>query len=270
MQTPRDFSAAVIPRPSLRQISVPDRGREIGGSDSRSGPANDLALALLRWQFIRGGKPMLDQMLSSVSAWTIAMIAGFGYSGVVLLMAIESACIPLPSEVIMPFAGYLVASGRFSLQLVAMAGALGCLLGSYFGYYLGMSGGRWIVGRYGRYVLIDPHELVVAEQFFARWGGTTVFWSRLLPVVRTFIAFPAGVARMRLLPFSAYTLAGSYFWCLALAFAGMELGAHWRSLGPYFHRFDGVIAVAIVAGLGFVLARRLRSIGSARRAGTPD
>lgn len=188
------------------------------------------------------------------------VIAGMGYGGVVLLMAIESACIPLPSEVVMPFAGYLVATGRFNLYLVAMAGAGGCLAGSYVAYFAGASGGRWVIERYGRWVLIAPHELAVADRFFARWGSPAVFISRLLPVVRTFIAFPAGVARMRLLPFTIYTLAGSFIWCLALAYAGMKLGQHWPALAPYFHRFDTVIAVLVAIGVGTLLYFRISGI----------
>jgi membrane protein DedA with SNARE-associated domain len=186
-----------------------------------------------------------------------------GYGGVILLMAIESACIPLPSEVTMPFAGYLVASGRFGLNLVAIAGAVGCLLGSYVAYYAGASGGRRFLERYGRYVLIAPHELEIADHFFARWGSAAVFFSRLLPVVRTFIAFPAGVARMRLVPFTIYTLAGSYLWCLGLAYAGMKLGEHWEALGPYFHRFDGAAAVLMAIGAAAVIYNRLKGIAAA-------
>src|SRR6266851_3394458 len=204
----------------------------------------------------------MDKLISAMSAWIVAVIAGLGYGGVALLMAIESACIPLPSEVTMPFAGYLVATGRFNLQMVAIAGAVGCLIGSYGAYYVGASGGRWFLERYGRYVLIAPHELEVADRFFARWGGAAVFWSRLLPVVRTFIAFPAGVARMRLLPFTIYTLVGSYLWCLALAYAGLQLGAHWKELGPWFHRFDGIIGLALIAAAGYAIYRRIRSIST--------
>jgi len=211
---------------------------------------------------------MIDRWMSGVTAWIVAMIAALGYGGILLLMTIESACVPLPSEVTMPFSGYLVATGRFNLQLVALAGALGCLLGSYIAYYVGASGGRWFLERYGRYLLIAPHEIEAADRFFARWGSATVFWSRLLPVVRTFIAFPAGVARMRMLPFTLYTFAGSYIWCLALAYAGMKLGQHWVSLGPYFHRFDGVIAVVMTIGAAAVLYQRLRNSVFARTAGT--
>src|SRR5215467_495948 len=148
----------------------------------------------------------------------------------------------------MPFSGYLVSTGQFDLQLVAIAGAVGCLLGSYVAYYVGASGGRYLLLHYGKWILIAPHEIEIADRFFERWGGPAVFISRLLPVVRTFIAFPAGVTRMRLLPFTIYTLLGSYLWCLGLAWAGMELGQHWDSLGPYFHRFDGVIAIVLVLG----------------------
>lgn len=206
---------------------------------------------------------MVDKILGALSAFIVATIATLGYSGVILMMAIESACIPLPSEVIMPFAGYLVSTGRFNLQLVAIAGAVGCLLGSYVAYYVGASGGRWFLLRYGRWVLIAPHEIEIADRFFDRWGAPAVFFSRMLPVVRTFIAFPAGVARMRLLPFTIYTLAGSYPWCLALAYLGMELGENWHTLGPYFHRFDGIIAVLLVIGAGFVLYNRIRGIAAA-------
>src|SRR3984893_5652721 len=201
--------------------------------------------------------------MTSVSAIIIAAISALGYGGIVLLMAIESACIPLPSEVTMPFAGYLAASGRFDLQMVAIAGAIGCLLGSYLAYYVGAFGGRCFLERYGRYVLIAPHELESADRFFERWGGPAVFFSRMLPVVRTFIAFPAGVARMRLLPFTIYTLVGSYVWCLALAYVGMKLGQHWDTLGPYFHRFDTVIGALLVIGLALVFYNRIRGISAA-------
>ncbi len=206
---------------------------------------------------------VIDRIVTPISALIVAVIAALGYPGVILMMAIESACIPVPSEVIMPFSGYLVSTGRFSLQLVAAGGAVGCLLGSYAAYAVGASGGRWFLLRYGRWVLIAPHELEIAERFFARWGSPAVFSSRLLPVVRTFIAFPAGVARMRLLPFTVYTLAGSYLWCLMLAWAGMKLGQHWKALGPYFHRFDGAIAALALVGVAYVLYHRIRAIGAA-------
>lgn len=206
---------------------------------------------------------MIDRILTGLSGLIIAVIAEFGYGGIVLMMAIESACIPLPSEVIMPFSGYLVATGRLDLNLVAIAGAVGCLLGSYVAYFVGAGGGRRLLERYGRWVLIAPHELAIADRFFERWGSAAVFFSRLLPVVRTFIAFPAGVARMRLLPFTIYTLIGSYLWCLMLAYAGMKFGQHWQSLAPYFHRFDTAIGLLLAAGLGLLLYNRLKGLKTA-------
>lgn len=201
---------------------------------------------------------MVDKLLSGLSALIISVIASLGYGGVVLLMAVESACIPLPSEVIMPFAGYLVSTGRFGLQAVAIAGAVGCLLGSYVAYFVGAIGGRPAFESYGRYVWISSHELEIADRFFERWGSPTVFVGRLLPVVRTFIAFPAGVSRMQLWRFSIYTLLGSYPWCLALAYAGMKLGQHWRELAPYFHRFDDLIAMLLVLAIGVFVYTKVR------------
>ncbi|MBE3604351.1 DedA family protein [bacterium] len=209
---------------------------------------------------------MIDKLINTVSALIIGAIAALGYGGVFLMMAIESACVPLPSEVTMPFSGYLVATGRFGLNAVAITGAFGCLAGSYVAYWVGAKGGRRFLERYGRWVLIAPHELEIADRFFGRWGSHAVFTARLLPVVRTFIAFPAGVARMSLLPFTIYTLAGSYIWCFGLAYAGMKLGQHWTALSPWFHRFDGAIAIVAAVGAAALLYNRIKSVAAAARA----
>src|SRR5947199_3665517 len=145
---------------------------------------------------------MSEKIIASLAAFIIAVISALGYPGVALLMGIESACIPLPSEIIMPFAGYLVYTGRFHLLGVSVAGAVGCVLGSLVAYWAGMYGGRPFIEKYGRYVLISLHDLDLADRWFARRGEAIVFASRLLPVVRTFIAFPAGVARMNLTRFT--------------------------------------------------------------------
>lgn len=204
---------------------------------------------------------MTDKLLTFLSALIISVISTTGYLGVMGLMAVESACIPLPSEIVMPFSGYLVSTGRFDLQMVALAGTLGCLLGSYVAYFVGATGGRSFLERYGRLVLISPAELELADRFFSQWGSLAVFITRMMPVIRTFIALPAGVARMELWRFSLYTVLGSYPWCLALAYAGFKTGEHWRELAPYFHRFDILIAVMlVVAGVAF-LYLRLRSGG---------
>src|ERR1700689_2695765 len=144
---------------------------------------------------------MIDQIISAVASWIVAVIAATGYLGCVILMAIESAVIPLPSEVIMPFAGYLVATGQFSLIGAATAGALGCNVGSTIAYYVAAYGGRPVLERRGEYILIGPAELNRADAFFLRYGSATGFFGRVPPVVRTFIAFPAGLPRMPMLKF---------------------------------------------------------------------
>ena len=172
---------------------------------------------------------MVSATLEYLAGFIIAVISGTGYLGIVLLMAIESACIPLPSEVIMPFSGFLVSSGRFRLLWVGLAGAAGCNLGSLVAYYVGSLGGRPMVEKYGRWLLVTHHDLELADRFFARYGDWAVFIARLLPVVRTFIAFPAGVSRMNVARFHIYTFLGSLPWCLVLAYAGMKLGQRWMA-----------------------------------------
>jgi len=190
---------------------------------------------------------VIEKFIAFVSGWIIYVISSLGYGGIVLLMAIESACIPLPSEIIMPFSGYLVATGQLDLTWVAIAGAVGCVVGSIPAYYLGQFGGRPLIERYGKYVLISHHDLDLADRAFARHGEIIVFVGRLLPVVRTFIAFPAGVARMAMGRFIVYTFVGSLIWCWALAYLGKRLGDHWDTLGPYFHEYHLVFAAVFLA-----------------------
>ena len=206
---------------------------------------------------------MIEKILGILATFTIGVISAGGYFGIVLLMAIESACIPLPSEIIMPFAGYLVSTGRFDLYLAATAGAIGCNLGSIVAYEVGKRGGRPLAERWGRYVLIGPGELDAADRFFARFGNAAVLIGRLLPVIRSFIAFPAGVARMPLGPFHLYTFIGSWPWCFGLAWAGMKLGDQWNkspAMKAAFHSADAVIAVVLVAGVGFYIWHKLHGL----------
>jgi membrane protein DedA with SNARE-associated domain len=200
---------------------------------------------------------MIEKVVKTLAGFIIATIAALGYPGIAILMAIESACIPLPSEIIMPFSGYLVHTGVLELWAVALAGAVGCVLGSFVAYEIGARGGRPLVERYGRYVLVSHHDLALADRWFQRYGDLTVFTARLLPVIRTFIAFPAGVSRMRLWRFYVYTFVGSYFWCWALAWIGLKLGKNWNTLGPYFHRFDAAIGLALLAGAIWYVRRHL-------------
>ncbi len=192
---------------------------------------------------------MIEGLIAKLGLFVISVISTLGYFGVTLLMAVESACIPLPSEVIMPFSGYLVHTGQFNLWLLAFMGALGCNLGSLVAYEIGCYGGRRLVERYGSYVLIGKHELDWTDRFFARFGDVTVLISRMLPVVRTFIALPAGIARMPRFRFHVYTFVGSFPWCLGLAYLGMKAGQHWDYLGKYFHQFDKVIGAIILIGV---------------------
>lgn len=204
---------------------------------------------------------MIAKIITVLSHFIVVVISALGYGGVVLLMAIESACIPLPSEIIMPFAGYLVSTGEMNLWGVAIAGAVGCVLGSLVAYWVGMYGGRPFIEKYGRYILLSRHDLDIADRWFAKYGEVIVFVSRLLPAIRTFIAFPAGVARMNLTRFVIYTFAGSLPWCLGLAYVGQKLGEQWDKdprLKMWFHRFDFLIGIAGVLFVAWWIWRHVK------------
>jgi membrane protein DedA with SNARE-associated domain len=210
---------------------------------------------------------LISRIIEQLLTFTTAVISAMGYGGIVLLMAIESACIPLPSEIIMPFAGYLVFRGEMSLQGAAIAGAVGCVVGSIPAYYLGMYGGRPLIERFGRYLLVSRRELDLADRLFQRHGQWVVLAGRLLPVVRTFIAFPAGVSRMPMGRFIVYTLVGSYPWCLALAWAGMKLGQAWHTdprFRAVYQRFETVIVVALVVAVVWFVWHKVREARRAR------
>ena len=206
---------------------------------------------------------MIESILAVLAGFIVHVISATGYLGIVLMMAIESACIPLPSEVIMPFSGYLVSTGRFDLLLVATAGAIGCNLGSIVAYELGKRGGRPAIERWGRFVLLGPGELDAADRFFARFGSAAVLIGRLLPVIRSFIAFPAGIARMPLGKFHLYTFIGSWPWCFGLAWIGMKLGAAWDSdprIKAAFHSADAVIGIVLALAVAAYVLHRLRGL----------
>ncbi len=205
---------------------------------------------------------MLESIIAPIASFIIATISAIGYGGIVILMAIESACIPLPSEIIMPFSGYLVSTGRFDLIMVATAGAIGCNLGSTIAYVVGFYGGRPLVEKWGAYILVSRHDLEMADRFFGRFGSITVFVSRLLPVIRTFIALPAGIARMNPLKFQIYTFLGSWPWCFALAYIGAKLGERWESdptLRDVLHRFDAVIVAAFLVAVVWYVWRHWKN-----------
>jgi len=211
---------------------------------------------------------MTEKIVAVLARIIIGVISSTGYLGVVALMAIESACIPLPSEIIMPFAGYLVYTGRFTLLWAATAGAIGCNVGSVIAYEIGYYGGRPLVEKYGRYLWINRHDLELADRFFSRFGSAAVFIARLLPVVRTFIALPAGVARMPRLRFHIYTFAGSWPWCFVLAWIGMKLGERWETdprLRQVLHRLDALIILLLMIAVFLFLRshwkNRMRAAG---------
>jgi membrane protein DedA with SNARE-associated domain len=211
---------------------------------------------------------MSEKIITLLVQFVTHVIDMGGYAGIVVLMGIESACIPLPSEIILPFAGSLVFFGRFGggshwmgLVWVATAGAAGCNLGSLVAYWIGAKGGRPLVERYGRWVLMSHRDLDRMTEFFLRYGSITVLLARLLPVVRTFIAFPAGIARMPQLRFHIYTFLGSWPWCFALAYAGMKLGEAWHTDPRFyaaFHRFHLGVEIALVAGIAWFVWSHLK------------
>ena len=204
----------------------------------------------------------MESIIHAVTSWITTNITNLGYLGIVIMMGIESACIPLPSEVIMPFGGYLVYKdpARFNIWLMGVAGAAGCVWGSVVAYWAGKYGGRPFVERYGRYILVRYKDLDKADAFFARHGDAAIFISRLLPVVRTFISFPAGIAEMRFWRFVVYTFVGSFPWCLGLAWVGKILGKQWDTkLKAYFHGVDAIIGVAIVILIALYIYHHVRS-----------
>ena len=203
----------------------------------------------------------MSQIIETISSWILFLISHGSYFAILILMAVESACIPLPSEIIMPFAGYLASKGVLSIWLAAAAGALGCNVGSTLAYILGARGGRVAVERWGRFVLLSTEDLDKSERFFRKFGIAAVFIGRLLPVVRTFIAVPAGVARMSMWPFQIYTFAGSFIWCLALAHIGQLLGEEWDKnpgVKSAFHSADLLIGVSVLLAVVWFVWRRLR------------
>lgn len=201
---------------------------------------------------------MIFKLFAGITAFVISLISSLGYEGIALAMAIESACIPLPSEIIMPFSGYLVLQGRFGLWQAGLAGAIGCVLGSMAAYAAGFYGGRNFIWKYGRFFLISHRDVEIADRWFDRYGEAVVFFSRLLPVIRTFISLPAGISRMPFKKFVVYSFLGSLPWCTALAWGGMKMGEHWEGMRDYFHKFDAAIAVAGLVAITLWVIRHFR------------
>ena len=198
-------------------------------------------------------------MLEWLEHFVTNVLGAYGYVAVFVLMTLESALIPIPSEVTMVFGGFLVSRGELDFVWVAMLGVLGNVLGSWLAYWLGIWGGRPLVERWGKYVFLRPHDLDRAEAWWERHGEATVFVSRLLPVIRTFISLPAGVARMPFVKFTVYTFLGCLPWCFALTWAGVLLGDNWETFLRYGEPISYAIGVAAAAWIGWWLWKRARA-----------
>lgn len=195
----------------------------------------------------------MEQLLDMLSGIVIYLISVFGWGGVFLAMVLESACIPLPSEIILPFAGYLVFTGKFTFWKITLVSALANVVGGLLAFLAGKYGGRPFLVRYGKYFFLNEYKLRKTEEFFGKYGELTVFFGRMLPIIRTFISLPAGIAGMNTFKMSVYTFLGSLPWCALLIWAGKELGENWQSLEILFQRFHIVIAILGAGLIGVIL-----------------
>lgn len=216
------------------------------------------------------------RLLALFNSLVTQEIAKYGYLAIFLLMVLESACIPIPSEVTMLFGGALVTASflapeqQLQLVLVVVVGTLGNLVGSWLSYWVGYAGGRPLIDRWGRYLLLRPHEIDRAHTWFERYGHEAVFVGRLLPVVRTFISLPAGVARMRFWKFTLYTLLGCLPWSFALTFLGYKLGERWDKVERFLRPFSWAIAAAVALSIVWFVWHRLRRIRAEEADRGPD
>lgn len=210
---------------------------------------------------------MIEQIIVYLTHFIISVIEKTGYLGIFFLMAAESALIPIPSEVTMPFAGYLASTGKFNLYIVIFIGAFANLVGSWLAYWLGYWGEdaivRKFIKKFGKYVLISEHEYDKSEQWFRKYGEKIVFFSRILPVVRTFISLPAGVAKMNFVKFTYLTFLGSLIWSILLTYIGFVLGKNWHSIEGYYRKFEYIIIFGIL-GLGiYYVVHKIRKLRKA-------
>jgi len=215
---------------------------------------------------------LLAHLTDTLTIFITNMYVTLGLAGIVIAMALESCCIPLPSEIVMPLAGVMFVEGKLlagvnfwlGLVLIALAGAIGCLIGSAAAYGIGYTGGRPLMLKYGRYVLISQHDADMADRFFQKWGGATAFFSRLMPIVRTYISLPAGITKMPFLKFCVYTFLGSFPWCFLLAYVGTVVGNNLSVLTPIFRSFEVVIIIALVILLVLYIWRHILNDRKAR------
>ena len=202
---------------------------------------------------------MVTDIINILANFVVAIIGILGYPGIFVLMFLESCGFLIPSEVIMPFSGFAVVSAGFNFWLVVLIGALGNLAGSLLAYFIGWRGGRPLIEKYGKYILISKHDLNVGDRWFASYGDWIVFVGRVLPVIRTFISFPAGIAKMDLKKFSIFTFLGALIWSYALTFAGVKLQNNWELIREKMHNYDLAIVIIIVLFIAWYIWRHLRN-----------
>jgi len=190
---------------------------------------------------------MILELFSSIITYITSFISSLGYPGIFSLMVVESAMIPIPSEIIMPFSGFLVATGKLSFFEVILAGSFGNLIGSIITYYAGLKIGRPLIIKYGKYIFFSESHLKFTEKLFERLGDKISFIGRLLPGVRTYVSFPLGIAKANLIKFMVYTLIGSLIWNALLTYAGVRLGSNWQSFHKYSPYLDIVAVIMIIA-----------------------
>lgn len=201
---------------------------------------------------------MITDLIDVLAQFVVHTIDILGYPGIFLLMLVESCGIPMPSEVIMPFSGFLVADGKMTLWAITVAGTIGNLVGSLLAYWIAYRGGRPLIEKYGKYILISKHDLDLADRWFKKYGDWTVFFGRLLPVVRTYISFPAGVAKMDVKRFSIFTTLGALPWTLLFGWLGVKMGANWEAIRTKLHNFDMAILVLVIVCIVLYVWRHIK------------
>jgi len=201
---------------------------------------------------------MITSIIDVLAQFVVHVIGILGYPGIFVLMLVESCGIPMPSEVIMPFSGFLVADGKMTLLWITIAGTFGNLAGSLLAYWIAWKGGRPLIEKYGKYILISKHDLDLADNWFKRFGDLTVFFGRLLPVVRTYISFPAGISKMNVWRFSIFTFLGALPWTLLFGWLGVKMGANWELIREKLHNFDMAILVAVILLIVLYVLRHLK------------
>jgi membrane protein DedA with SNARE-associated domain len=200
---------------------------------------------------------ILTDIFAFIGSLALSAISQLGYAGIFFLMMLESMVVPVPSEFVMPFAGFLVAQGNFNFALVIVASSLGSITGSLISYYIGKTGGLTLVEKYGKYVLVDIEDIKKTEEWFNRRGEITIFIARLVPVVRHLISLIAGIGKMNIKKFTLYTIFGATLWNGILTYLGIILGQHWNEVSQYVKAFDVVIIILLIIGCLYFVYRHI-------------